>query len=216
MALPNFLYYYWAANMQPILHWMRADDNSPAWCLMESSSCAPACLSALIASIPVSVRLKTGSSMIVNSTLCIWCQFCKCIGTQMPPLCMPICKNPIFPPSTQDKAFELWFQNGIRAVRNLIVVGVFASFQQLAERFHLPNSHLFRYLQVRDFYRKRYQNFPHTPADTPIDTILRAPTAMKGLISSLYNTILSFRSPSDQTLLTIWSQDLNVDLSDLW
>ena len=117
---------------------------------------------------------------------------------------------------TQDKAFELWFQNGIHTVRNLFVEGVFASFHQLAERFHLPNSHLFRYLQVRDFYRKRYQNFPHTPADTPIDTILRAPTAMKGLISSLYNTILSFRSPSDQTLLTIWSQDLNVDLSDLW
>lgn len=50
MALPNFLYYYWAANMQPILHWMQADDDSPAWCLMESSSCAPASLSALIAS----------------------------------------------------------------------------------------------------------------------------------------------------------------------
>ena len=170
MALPNFLYYYWAANMQPILHWMRADDNSPAWCLMESSSCAPACLSALIASIPVSVRLKTGSSMIVNSTLCIWRQFCKCIGAQMPPLCMPICKNPIFPPSTQDKAFELWFQNGIHTVRNLFVVGVFASFQQLAERFHLPNCHLFRYLQVRDCYRKRYQNFPHSQADSIFST----------------------------------------------
>ena len=29
MALTNFLYYYWVANMQPILHWMRADDDSP-------------------------------------------------------------------------------------------------------------------------------------------------------------------------------------------
>ena len=119
-------------------------------------------------------------------------------------------------PSMQDKAFELWFQNGMHTIRNLLVEGVFASFQQLAERFHLPNSHLFRYLQVRDFYRKRYQDFPHAPADTPIDTILRAPTAMKGFISSLYNAILSLCSPSDQTLVTIWSQDLNVDLSGLW
>lgn len=52
MALPKFLYYYWAANMQPMLHRMRADDDSPAWCLMESSSCAPASLSAIIASFP--------------------------------------------------------------------------------------------------------------------------------------------------------------------
>ena len=212
----NFWYYYWAANIQPILHWMWADDDSPAWCLMESSSCAPASLSALIASVPVSVRLKTGSNILVNSTLRIWRQLCKSIAAQIPPLCMPICKNPIFPPSLQDKAFELWFQNGIRTVRNVFVEGVFASFQQLAWRCRLPNTHLFRYLQVRDFYRHRYQDFPHTPADTPIDTILKAPTAMKGLISTLYNTILSLCSPSDQTLETTWSQDLNVDLSGLW
>ena len=86
----------------------------------------------------------------------------------------------------------------------------------LKVRFHLPNSHLFRYLQERDFYKKRYQDFPHTPADTPIDTIFKASMAMKGLISTLYDATLSLCSPSDQTLVTIWSQDLKVDLSHLW
>lgn len=39
---------------------------------------------------------------------------------------------------------------------------------------------------------------------------------MKGLISTLYDTALSLCSPSDQTLLTLWSQGLNVDLADSW
>lgn len=46
--------------------------------------------------------------------------------------------------------------------------------------------------------------------------ILKAPMVMKGLISTLYDATLSLCSPSDQTLVTIWSQDLKVDLSDLW
>ncbi len=152
MALPNFLYYYWAANMQAVLHWMQADNDSPAWCLMESSSCTPASLSALITSSPVSVKLKIGNNILVKSTLRIWSQFYKHVGARTPPLCILLCKNPVFLPSMQDNAFELWFQSGIRTVRNLFVDGVFTSFQQLAEKFHLPNSHLFRYLQVRDLY----------------------------------------------------------------
>ncbi len=91
----------------------------------------------------------------------------------------------------QDNAFGLWFQSGIRTVRNLFVDGVFASFQQLAEKFHFPNSHLFRYLQVRDICRKMYRDFPHThTADTPIGKILKAPMVMKGLISSLFNSVV--------------------------
>ena len=120
--------YTTTANMQPILHWMRADDDSSAWCLMESSSCAPASLSALIASFSVSGRLKSGNNIVVNSTLRIWRQICKSIGAQIPPLCRPNCKNPMFPASIQDKAFDLWFQNGICTARNLFVEGVFASF----------------------------------------------------------------------------------------
>ncbi len=180
MALPNFLYYYWAANNQPVLHWMRADNDSPAWCLMESSFCTPASLSALITSSPVSVKLKTGNNILVKSTLRIWSQFYKHVGAQTPPLCILLCKNPVFLPSMQDNAFELWFQIGVCTVRNLFVDGVFASFQQLAEKFHLPISHLFRHLQVRDFYRKMYRDFQHTPADAPIDKILKAPMVMKG------------------------------------
>lgn len=39
---------------------------------------------------------------------------------------------------------ELWFQNSIHKVRILFVEGIFASFQQLDEKFHLPYFHLFR------------------------------------------------------------------------
>lgn len=113
-------------------------------------------LSALIVSFPVSIRLKTANNILVNSTLHIWSQFCKHIGART----RLLCKNPIFPPSMQDKTFELWFRNDMRTVQNLLVESVLASFQQLAERFHIPNFYLFRYLQLRAFYRKMYQDFP--------------------------------------------------------
>lgn len=95
MALFNLLYYYWGNS---------TEGTPPAWCLIESSSCAPPSLSAL-ASFSISVRLGTGNNVLVNSTLHIWSQFCKHSRTRIPPLCMPIYKNPIFPLLMQDRAF---------------------------------------------------------------------------------------------------------------
>lgn len=49
MALPNFRFYYWAANLKIIQSWLQFDSyQSPPICLkMEAASCGPVSLSAL-------------------------------------------------------------------------------------------------------------------------------------------------------------------------
>uniref|UniRef100_A0AAR2JPM8 Reverse transcriptase domain-containing protein n=1 Tax=Pygocentrus nattereri TaxID=42514 RepID=A0AAR2JPM8_PYGNA len=75
LALPNFLFYYWAANIQKLIFWLqtpRAD-----WCLLEASSCNQSSLPALIhSSLPIALARKS-TNPIVYSTLRIWSQFCS-------------------------------------------------------------------------------------------------------------------------------------------
>lgn len=47
----------------------------------------------------------------------------------------------------------------------------------------------------------------------PIDNILKIPFTLKGTISSIY---YSLHSTTNQTLLTLWTQDLGEDVTDLW
>ena len=49
MAAPDFLAYYWASNIRPIVHWLYEDPgaDAPSWCALESLSCLPSSLPAL-------------------------------------------------------------------------------------------------------------------------------------------------------------------------
>lgn len=38
MSLPNFMYYYWAANIKTVLYWMRRDNVNPSWMALEGAS----------------------------------------------------------------------------------------------------------------------------------------------------------------------------------
>lgn len=129
---------------------------------------------------------------------------------------MPLSRNPLFPPSMEPGSFRLWRQKGLATVKDLFVDGVFATFEQLVEKFELPRTDFFKYLQVRHFYRKIYTDFPNLPPDISVDKIFRIPLFPKGLISILYTTILSLCSSSDETLLELWSQDLGMDLTMVW
>uniref|UniRef100_A0AAY5JXW3 Reverse transcriptase domain-containing protein n=1 Tax=Esox lucius TaxID=8010 RepID=A0AAY5JXW3_ESOLU len=50
LALPNFLYYYWAANIHKLVIWYGASigGGSPSWCLMEQHSCSSVSLASML------------------------------------------------------------------------------------------------------------------------------------------------------------------------
>lgn len=45
LALPNFRYYYWAANIWKVLYWLQ--NPKDAWCISEANSCTSSSLPAL-------------------------------------------------------------------------------------------------------------------------------------------------------------------------
>lgn len=214
MALPNFLIYYWSANIRSILHWFHSCrlDNHPSWLRIESASCNNSSLAALLC-LPYTFSLiKYSNNIIVKNSLKIWTQFLRHFGLHNTPLSSPIHSNPLFYPSVLDSAYALWRDLGLVSIGDLYSNGVFTSFEQLTSQFNIPKSHFFRYLQVRDFVRKRMANFPNKPVPSDLDTILSVDPCTKGSISKLMNIIVHLQTVSDN-LRIVWSQDIGTDIN---
>ena len=212
LALPNFLLYYWAANIRAILHWCRTNSQSPAWLQIEEASCSPSSLMSLLC-LPLTSSPTTHSrSVVVKNCLKIWNQFRRHFRLQVISVFAPIHSNPLFTPSIIDKAFWIWKDLGIVSIKQLYISGIFASFDQLTQTFNLQPTHFFRYLQVRDFVRHNFPGFPALPPPTLIDTVLGVNPNLKGSISILYNTLLKSQTTTSDVLRNAWSAELGEDI----
>ena len=219
MALPNLRFYYWAANLRIILFWIQFDSfhPPPVWLSIESSSCRPVSLSALAHSPIGNSSSKYTKNIIVKASLRIWNQFKRHFGFQTLSLLAPISPNHIFPPSLIDNAFEIWSNKGIKAFKDLYIDNTFASFQQLAQKFSLPNHHFFRYLQVRNFITRMFPQFPGRPPETSLDIFLQPVPNLKGMISCIYEDIHSISSVSLDSIKTLWEGEMGDEISeDVW
>ena len=136
MALPNFQYYYWAANIRSLVIWVHIhlDDSAPVWVTMESSAISPLSLSALLsAALPLSSAIPN-SGPVIKHSLRIWTQFRKNFGLQNLSLFSPIAGNHLFAPSTEDGAFKIWLKKGLKYICDLFINDLFASFSQLTKK----------------------------------------------------------------------------------
>ena len=169
LALPNLLSYYWAANVQKIHTW----HNYPMtdWCRMEALSCGSTSLSTLIFAPLNSYPADFTSNRIVQSTVKIWKQFRRHFKIRAMSHLMPISSH-LFLPSSLDRAFLVWMEKGLVSLDQLYSRGVFTSFEALKRKFDLPQSHLFRFFQIRDFVRDNFPNFPRQPPDSLADEVL--------------------------------------------
>lgn len=131
--------------------------------LMEANSAKPGSLNALVHSPILSSTAPLMKNLIVKITLKIWAQFKRFFGLQSFSIYAPIASNHVFSPSLSDSGFLFWSRCGINTFHGLYIDGTFASFQQLREKFSLPNQHFFRYLQICSFARVTFSNFPLLP-----------------------------------------------------
>lgn len=104
MALPNFQDYYWASNSRAMQFWISPKDldSPPEWLQLQSLSCTPSSLSALLHS---PLNYPTGcytKNIVVKSSLLIWRQFRRHFGLQAVPISIPLIQNHLFPPSMID------------------------------------------------------------------------------------------------------------------
>lgn len=212
LALPNFLLYYWAANIRTILYWCHTSSQPPSWLQVEEASCSPSSLLSLLCLPPTSSPTSHSRSVVVKSCLKIWNQFRRHFGLQITPVSAPVHSNPLFTPSVIDRAFLIWKDLGIVSIKQLYISGIFASFDQLTQAFNLQRTHFFRYLQVRNFVRNHFPGFPALPPSTLVDTILDVNPNRKGSISILYNTLLKNQLTTSDSLRNAWSEELGEDI----
>ena len=210
LSLPNFRYYYWAANIQKILYWIKHPQVS--WCLNEAKSCTSSSLLALVTSrLPLSPR-KHSTNPTVIATLNILAQFRKNFGFTDLSALNPIHDNHLFPPSRLDCAFSLWLKNGISNIGQLYISGVFGNSGDIFKRYNIPQSHLFRYFQVRHFARSYNSNFPYSPPDSAYEKILNTQPKAKGFISQIYQIINSLTDTNIGKIKADWEKELGMNI----
>lgn len=212
LALPNLRNYYWAANIQKISLWVQQPTLN--WCEIEARSCISTSLMALLTSeLPIQATKHT-SNPIVNATLKIWSQFRLTFGLKGASKHSPICNNHHFIPSSIDSGFSMWQSLGLRSLKDLYTDGSFHSFTTLCERFNLPQSHLFRYFQVRNFAKQNNLDFPNTPCDTAADLIFNIPSHQKGIISKIYGSISQITETGLDKMKRNWEEELGSPIAD--
>ncbi len=126
LGLPNFLIYYWAANISKIHSWY----NSPNidWCRLEAQFFFTSSLSALVCA-PLSSRpSKDTTNPVVCTSLRIWRQFRQHFKLAAASVFGPIYSNHLFPPSTLDSAYVLWKNRGLLHVSDLFHWWSFCNF----------------------------------------------------------------------------------------
>uniref|UniRef100_A0AAR2M0N9 Reverse transcriptase domain-containing protein n=1 Tax=Pygocentrus nattereri TaxID=42514 RepID=A0AAR2M0N9_PYGNA len=65
LSLPNFQYYYWAANARSMLYWFKSYIDGPEWLSLENLSCQPASLHALSSYSSTTIHKKKSISRII-------------------------------------------------------------------------------------------------------------------------------------------------------
>uniref|UniRef100_A0A669DKG7 Reverse transcriptase domain-containing protein n=1 Tax=Oreochromis niloticus TaxID=8128 RepID=A0A669DKG7_ORENI len=213
LGLPNFRHYYWAANIQKLLHWVHNDPPVPAWVQMETASSCYSFSSILSSPLPFSPTL-VGENPVAKETVTIWRQFRKYFGLLGPSLLTPLLKNCNFAPSNIDAAFRGWKDKGLRIVKDLYSQDTFLSFADLSSKYDLPNSNFFRYLQARDFVKTQFPHFPNRPPETNLDIILQTNPHQNRLISALYKILDTLVPKSISHTKLRWEEELQTTLPE--
>ncbi|KAF3841554.1 hypothetical protein F7725_007416, partial [Dissostichus mawsoni] len=97
----------------------------------------------------------------------VWVQFRRSFGYKDFALLSPVASNHLFVPSRHDSTFQDWHRKGISQFKDMFTNGNFMSFDQLSEKYNLPKTHLFRYLQARHYVRSVLPCFPKEPDSNP-------------------------------------------------
>lgn len=218
LSLPNFQFYYWAANIRSMLFWKDSPsgDTTPEWLRMENSSCVHTSLHSLLCSkLPLlNFICKFTSNPIVKHSFRILTQFRRSFSLRDLPTCAPITRNHQFMPSIIDSAFQEWADRGVATIENLFIDNTFASFDQLKLKFNIQNSHLFRFLQLRSFVSTSFTHFPSQPPNTLLNSILKLNSGSKGNIGNIYSLLNTYNLEPLTSLKTQWEGDLGCELPE--
>lgn len=166
LSLPNFQFYYWAANIRSMLYWkdLPSHDTAPKWLQLENLSCGSTSLYALLCSkLPLSEPIfRYTPNPVVKHSFKIWTQFRFFLLNDLS-IYAPIVRNHLFTPSITDGAFDVWLKRGVTTIRDMFIDNTFMSFDQLWLKFNISRSHFFKKIfATPQFYISILHLFPIT------------------------------------------------------
>ncbi|CAI5657319.1 unnamed protein product [Oreochromis niloticus] len=219
LGLPNFQYYYWAANIRCLLYWRHyhLEPSPPVWVAMESYLSGKISLPATLgSSLPLASPLPS-NNRVVQQSLRIWSQFRQSLGLRAFSLQSPVAANHLFVPSMADNAFHIWHRKGLKSFADLYEDRQFVSFSQISTKFGIAAAQFFRFLQVRHYVQSVTAEFPQMPPYNPVDDFLMLKPTSRGIISALYSLISNLQCSSIAAIKSKWEEDLTFHITDeLW
>ena len=218
MALPNFLYYYWAVNIRVLLYWMDNDNDNTnnEWLNLEGASVNSTSLKALLCSkLPFTQPISNfTSNPVVLHSIKIWNQFRRSFALTDLSQAAPIAANHMFVPSLIDGVFDMWSRRGMVSLSDLYIDGSFASFEQLVQKYHISKAHFYRYLQLRNFVFSNFKCSPLRPPTGLLDSIFNCKQVRKRTISTIYEILYSHNLMPLDRLKNKWATDLKEQITD--
>ena len=158
----------------------------------------------------------------IKNTLKIWDSVQKQLkGRVALSRAMPIIGNIEFIPSIWDGAYKRWAEKGLKTINQLFEGNIFRSFQQLKQKFDLPTTDLYRYLQIRNYITKHkdWEDIKKAPnnIDSHFIDVSERPTPAKKQLSCIYKKLSLDMSDNTLHIKRQWETELNIGMEeDIW
>nr|XP_014354292.1 PREDICTED: uncharacterized protein LOC106707053 [Latimeria chalumnae] len=199
-----------SSELQPVFHWV-SQSSVPAWAHVEALASSPLQLDQRLFSLisPGDYQLRAENSITAH-TLSVYALAHKFLGwTFSISPHASVWRNP-----AHFSGFAVWREKGLTQVQHLFHEGVFCSFAELAEKYILPPSHLFRYLQIRHLVSSAQGGALSLPLPSPLESFITQLTAVKGFISKAYSLLRDLLPDFTRNIKAGWERGLGIRLQD--
>ena len=218
MSLPSLRDYYISAQLRPLVYWCNPSYTAKWKDIERSLMDKP--IQSLLGCTNGKKEIFQTSSQWVNLSLKIWLEVINRFQLQKEAklLSWPA-YDPEYKPASLDNRYKQWVQLGITSICTLIKNGDVDSFENLSKTYDLTKQDFYRYLQLRDFFTKKIKgsNTGVTPTIITVFTDAYDSRSMRGLVSKLYNGIMSLKKDSTMYIKQRWEKELDIVISDeLW
>ena len=118
-------------------------------------------------------------------------------------------------PNKYDTRFKGWIGNGLTAYCTLLDKDTVRSFQDLKDKFGLQNQDHFRYLQIRDFVKKKFPTDVTSGREEILNIFQRAyeNATFQKIISKLYLALQNLKSDHTLYIKQRWETEGSLTLS---
>lgn len=204
LGCPNFASYYRAAHIATLTKY-HTQHESPLWVSIEAADCDPLSIANLLW---LSPRDRRGlGNPITKHFISMWDKYK--LRNQLQSLHNPLLsfyKNPAFYPAwVSPRSFKAWITYDVLNRHKFVNSSSFIPFPTLCDKYGLPQSELFRYLQI--FMPLLTTKSPLTQFTT-FEKFCKDNPHAKGMISTLYAQLVNQPETEKPSYVQKWEGDL--------